>query len=122
MHKLVIMIEGAALPADFDENWPQFLHLAEQMPGLQREATSRVLHSLFGNQSYILIHELFFESLEALQTAMASSFGRQAGQELQRMTQGKVILLVGDHNEDDLENIRRYTQTKADVPDGGIDN
>jgi len=122
MHKLVILVEGATLPAEFDERWPQFLHLAEQMPGLQREATSRVQHVLSGSQDIVLIHELFFDSLEALQAAMASPFGRQAGQELQRMTQGKVVLLVGDHNEDELENILRYTQPKSGSQDEVVDN
>lgn len=117
MHKLVILVEGAELPAEFDESWPQFLHLAEQMPGLQREATSRVQHILFGRQDYVLIHELFFESLETLQEAMASPAGKQAGQILQRMSQGRLVLLVGDHNQDEMENIRRYSQSPANPPD-----
>lgn len=117
MHKLVILIEGAEVPAGFDENWPQFLHLAEQMPGLQREATSRVLHILYGSQNYTLIHELFFDSLEALQEAMASPAGEQAGQVLQRITGGRIALLVADHNQDEIENIRRYAQRSADSPD-----
>ena len=122
MHKLVILVEGTALPVEFDERWPEFLHLAEQMPGLQREVTSRVQHVLSGSQDFVLIHELFFDSLEALQAAMASPFGRQAGQELQRMTQGKVILLVGDLNEDEMENIRRYTQSKTGSQDEVVES
>ena len=47
MHKLVILIESTADPA-FDQNWPQFLHHAERIPGLKREATSRVTQVLFG--------------------------------------------------------------------------
>ena len=86
MHKLVILIEGGELPANFDDQWPQFLHLAEEMPGLQREATSRVLHMLYGSQRYALTHELFFESLEDLQSAMTSPAGQKAGQILQSMT------------------------------------
>lgn len=112
MHKLVILIEGPELPADFDALWPQFLHLAEQMPALRREATSRVSHTLFGNIKYSLMHELFFDSLEELQSAMASPPGQQAGQVLQRMTGGRLALWVGDHNEDDLENIRKHQQSK----------
>lgn len=122
MHKLVILIEGTELPTDFDENWPQFLHLAEQMPGLQREATSRVHHILFGKQNYVLIHELFFDSLEALQEAMTSKAGQQAGQVLQKMTLGKLMLMVSDHNEDDMENIRRYAKQQADAPDVESEN
>jgi uncharacterized protein (TIGR02118 family) len=118
MHKLVILIEGPEVPENFDAHWPQFLHLAEQMPGLLREATSRVAHTLFGNPRYSLMHELFFDSLEALQTAMASPSGRQAGELLQQMTGGRLALWVGDHNEDDLANIRRFKQDKPQAGAG----
>ena len=59
-------------------------------------------------------HELFFDSLEALQEAMTSKAGQQAGQVLQKMTLGKLMLMVSDHNEDDMENIRRYAKQQAD--------
>jgi len=113
MYKLVILIQDTQNPA-FDERWPQFLHLVEQMPGLQREATSRIHHTLYGNTPCAMIHELFFDSLEDLQQAMATPVGNQAGQLLQQMTDGKVILLIGDHNADDLENIRRFQRSDND--------
>jgi uncharacterized protein (TIGR02118 family) len=113
MYKLVILIEDAQAAA-FDAAWPQFLHLVEQMPGLQRETTSRVNHILYGNIACSMIHELYFDSLEALQAAMATPVGNQAGQLLQQMTDGKVSLLIGDHHADDLENIRRHRASNAD--------
>ena len=119
MHKLVILIEGSDAPANFDDLWPQFLHLAEQMPGLRREATSRVAHTLAGSARYSLMHELFFDSLEELQSAMASPPGRQAGELLQQMTGGRLALWVGDHNEDELENIRRFKQSNPQASAGG---
>jgi hypothetical protein len=112
MNKLVILIEGPDIPPDFDALWPQFLHQAEQMPGLRSEATSRVTHTLFGSTRYSLMHELFFDTLDDLQTAMASLPGKQAGQLLQQMTGGRLALWVGDHNQDDLENIRKHAQAK----------
>jgi uncharacterized protein (TIGR02118 family) len=115
MYKLIILIEEADTPS-LDESWPQFLHLAEQMPSLRREATSRVAHILFGKPNYTLIHELYFDSLADLQDAMASPFGQQAGQLLQRITGGRLSLLVGDHTEDDLENIRKHQQPQAQPP------
>jgi len=110
MHKLVILIESTADPS-FDQNWPQFLHHAERIPGLRREATSRVTRVLFGDVSYDLIHELYFDTLDTLQRGLASPHGRQAGQLLQSMTRGRMALLFADHNEDSIENLRRYQKS-----------
>jgi uncharacterized protein (TIGR02118 family) len=113
MHKLVILVESTDDPS-FDENWPEFLHMAERMPGLQRESTSRVDHVVFGKVPYAMIHELFFDSLEALQKGMASPQGQEAGRLLQVMTQGNLTLLFAEHKEDDLENIRKYQKPEDD--------
>jgi hypothetical protein len=80
------------------------------MPGLQREATCRVENLLFGQQEYILLHELFFNSVSEIHKAMSSDEGKAAGQLLQKMTGGRMTLLVADHKEDHLENIRKYHQ------------
>lgn len=108
MHKLVILVQTPIDPDRFDELWPQFLHHAECMPGLRKEATSRVDNVLFGNQSYYLIHELFFDSLQAIQEAMSSQEGQSTGEVLQRMTDGRMTLLLADHKEDFIENILKY--------------
>lgn len=108
MHKLVILVEQPDDWNAFDETWPQFLHAAEQMPGLRREATSRVDVSLFGKITYTLMHEMFFDSSEAVQQAMASPAGRETGRLLQVMTRGRMTLFLADHKEDDLENIRKH--------------
>jgi uncharacterized protein (TIGR02118 family) len=107
MYKLVILIET---PEDltFDERWPQFLHLAEQIPGLRRETTSRVEHVVYGKGDISLIHELYFDSGQALREGMASTAGQKAGWVLQEMTAGRVTLLFADHKQDELENIHRY--------------
>lgn len=108
MHKLVILIGPMSAVPDFDELWPEFLHKAEAMPGLRREVTSRVEEFLFGDQLYELVHELYFDSLREAQEAMASVEGRAAGKLLQHMTRGQITLFFADHNQDDLENIRKY--------------
>lgn len=113
MHKLVILVESTAETAVFDEFWPQFLHLAESMPGLVREATSRIDRVLYGQLNCTLMHELFFENWAALQKAMASPQGVQAGQILQRMTQGRVILMLADHKEDEIANLEKYRQAAS---------
>lgn len=108
MHKLVILVETPEDLDTFDDLWPKFLHHAERMDGLKREATSRIDNVLYGNSSYYLIHELFFDSQQAIQTAMTSDAGQSAGEILQRMTQGRMVLMLADHKEDDLENILKF--------------
>jgi hypothetical protein len=111
MHKLMILIESTADPS-FDRNWPQFLHHAERIPGLRREATGRVSQVLFGEMACDMIHELYFDSYTAMQQGLVSPEGQEAGRLLQHMTRGRMSLLLVDHNEDDIENIRRYQKAQ----------
>jgi uncharacterized protein (TIGR02118 family) len=116
MYKLTILIEPPHDLQAFEDSWPRFLHQAERMPGLQREATVRVVDTLFGESQIYKIHELFFENREALQAAMASSPGQAAGQVLQGITAGRMTLLIAEHREDSIENLRKY---HAATPDPG---
>jgi uncharacterized protein (TIGR02118 family) len=112
MYKLIILIEKQDDWGAYDDTWPQFLHHAESMPGLLREVTCRVDTVLYGSSTFAIIHELHFESREALQEAMSSQAGRAAGKVLQSMTGGRMTLLFADHKEDEMENIRRYKEGK----------
>ena len=103
------------IPAHVEEpvlnaSWPNFLHAAENMPGILREASVRVVTTLFGGQEISMVHELYFETLTDLQEAMQSPEGLAAGQIIQELTQGQMTLLVGEHREDDIENLRNYQQ------------
>lgn len=108
MYKLIILIETPEDTFEFDSAWPQFLREAEQMPGLVREATVRVASTLFGEYDIYMIHELFFQTQGDLQAAMVSPPGQASGQVLQRITGGKMALLVAEHKQDEIENIQRY--------------
>ena len=106
MHKLVILI---TVPPDddlFDLHWPEFLRAAERMPGVVRETTSRIDFRLFGDVDCRLIHELYFDSLPALEAAMQSGAGVNAGAILQRISGGRFTLLFADHHEDEMDKIR----------------
>lgn len=113
MHKLVILIESTSDPS-FDLNWPKFLHQAERIPGLLREATSRVTQVLYGEISYNMIHELYFDSFSAMQQGMASPKGQEAGRLLQLITGGQITLLFAEHTEDSIENIRQYQKPERE--------
>lgn len=115
MQKLIILIGPIADTLEFSEGWPEFLHHAEEMPDLLREATVRVQASLYGDQDIHMIHELFFETQDALQRALASDPGRLAGGIVQKITCGQMTLLTAEHKEDDIENLRKYREAKSDV-------
>jgi len=114
MNKLIILVESTTTPG-FHNYWPRFLHAAETIPGLRRESTSRISRVLFGDAQYALIHELFFDSLSSLQAGLASPPGKEAGRLLQDMTGGRVQLLIADHSEDDMDNIRKYRALDKDA-------
>lgn len=113
MYKLVILLESTSMPG-FHSYWPRFLHAAENIPGLRRESTSRINQVLYGDVQYALIHELYFDTLPALQAGLASSAGKEAGKLLQDMTGGRLKLLIADHSQDDMENIRKYRKFELD--------
>ena len=108
MHKLVILIEPQEDWLRFETEWPAFLHLAEALPGLQREATSRVDAFLYGQSHCHQMHELFFDSLASVENALASPEGQAAGKKLQQITGGRMTLFIAEHKEDNLENIRKF--------------
>ena len=114
MYKLIILLESTSMPG-FHNFWPRFLHAAESIPGLSRESTSRINQVLYGDASYTLVHELYFDTLPSLQAGLASPSGMEAGRLLQEMTGGRLNLLIADHSEDNLENIRRYRKPEPDA-------
>ena len=104
----MIIIPPLAESPAFDDGWPEFLHHAERMPGLIREATVRVTSQLFGDFPVSIVHELYFEDQETLRSAMSSSEGLATGEILQRLTRGQMGLLIAEHHEDQIENLKRY--------------
>jgi len=108
MHKLVILIEMLENWQEFESRWPEFLHLVEILPGLQREATSRVEHFLYGNTPVAQMHELFFKTQAEAEQALMTPAGQAAGRLLQQITGGRLLLFFAEHKEDDLENIRKF--------------
>ncbi len=114
MHKLVILINEPGDPDKFEAGWPKFLSWAEEMPGLKKEVTSRVAHTIYGNFPHFMIHELHFDTPQEAHQALDSPEGQAAGQTLQALTQGQVILFFADHLEDSLENIKQNKKQQTE--------
>jgi hypothetical protein len=54
--------------------------------------------------------------MPSLEKALSSEIGTRAAQTLHKITSGRVSLLVADHKEDDLENIRKFTDPGDNSP------
>lgn len=93
MVKLVILYKKPQNEALFEERYADNLALLERLPGIQRRQANMVLGSPTGESPYYRILELYFEDFEALDTAMTSSQGREAGQDLMKYA-GDVAELV----------------------------
>lgn len=119
MFKLMILIEPEVNEAVLYDGWPQFLAHAENLPGLVRIVTAPVHNQLTGNYRPLMVHELHFNTQEALREAMTSEEGVLAGETLQRITGGAVTLLVAGHMEDTSENLRSYHPKPSQNSEGG---
>lgn len=99
MYKLVLIFAPPEDAARFQSGWQTFLRLAEAMPGLRKETVSHVDAVVQGAFALYMIHNLYFDSREALQDALRSEAGQAAGEHLQAFTQGRVTILMAEHKE-----------------------
>lgn len=115
MYKLVILFLPPFAWSTFEQGWQKFLGMAEQMPGLRKEAVSDIEELVFGppNMNYKKVHELYFDSREALETALTSEAGQKAGQWLQSFTQGRFLLMIAKHMEATPEQFKKVNHKKS---------
>lgn len=101
MYKLMVLFEQPLNEMEFQGNWQIFMGLAEKLPRLRKEIVSsvqQVVHAPEGRQ-FNRIHELIFDSQDALEAALQSKAGQEAGQFLQNFTFGRMMLLTAEHME-----------------------
>jgi uncharacterized protein (TIGR02118 family) len=103
MYKLTIFFY-LPLPGkqdQFQTGWQTFMGLAEKMPGLRRETVSDVTQVIYAGMGpqVAKIHELYFDSREALNIALRSEAGQAAGNWLHTFTGKRFNLLICEHKE-----------------------
>jgi uncharacterized protein (TIGR02118 family) len=118
MYKLVILFLPPFAWATFEKGWQKFLGLAEQMPGLRKEAVGDIDELVFGppNMNYKKVQELYFDSREDLEAALKSEEGQKAGQWLHSFTQGRFLLMIAKHMEAKPEEFKKQTQESEGSP------
>jgi uncharacterized protein (TIGR02118 family) len=97
MVKLTVLYGPPTDPAAFDEHYfATHIPLADAIPGLRRNQVSK-LSSLDGTPSpYHLQAELWFDSAEALGTALGSTEGQAAAADVANFATGGVTMLQAE--------------------------
>lgn len=106
-YQLLILIPISVEIQSFDEGWPEFLKSAENMPGLIKESVNRIDNCIYGQNFLRRIYSFSFEDRASLEKALLSPSGEKAGKLLHLITQGNMILLSGEFNEDFLGNFQK---------------
>ncbi|MFC2063962.1 EthD family reductase [Chloroflexota bacterium] len=108
MYKMVILFEQPLEESLFQKNWQIFMGMAEKMPRLRREVVSRIDQLVYSKEGkhYYRIHELIFDSRDALEIALRSQPGKASGNFLQEFTRGRVLIFTSEHQEADEKDFK----------------
>ena len=90
MVKFIITFSTPANMDVFESAYNDLLALVERMPHIERRQVVNVLGSPVGDAPYYRILEIYFASIEQMETSLRSPAGQETGGELgRRFTAGK---------------------------------
>ncbi|MDX2163479.1 MAG: EthD family reductase [bacterium] len=96
MVKFMIVFTTPPDPMAFGDRYADFLALIERMPNIQRRQVIDILGSPLGTTRYHRILEVYFQDYAAMQGAMMSAAGQEAGREISRFPAGTYDLLFAE--------------------------
>jgi uncharacterized protein (TIGR02118 family) len=95
MVKLIILFRAGARPAEYDERYNDFLLKLEALPGIRRKAVS-IAYSGPGGVPFRTMVEVFFDSRPALEAALTSPPGVEAGYLLHDFAGPDAVIFFAD--------------------------
>ncbi|MBE3590108.1 MAG: EthD family reductase [Firmicutes bacterium] len=101
MVKLVVLFKRPENPEEFERLYRDtHLPLARRMPGVRRMELSRFTGVPGGGEPpFYRMAELYFDSLEALESSMASPESREAARNLMSIARGIVSMAIAEVEE-----------------------
>ncbi|MCU0514631.1 MAG: EthD family reductase [Anaerolineae bacterium] len=96
MFKFMICFRPPADLTRFENAYNDFLALVERIPEIQRRQVIHVTGSPQGSPPYGRILELYFASQAAMQQALLSGPGQEAGGELRRFATGSYDIMFAE--------------------------
>jgi uncharacterized protein (TIGR02118 family) len=102
VHKLMLLFRRPEDVDGFEQRWShEFVPRVERLPGIRRVTVSRIYGSPSGSADLHLVHEIFFDDADALQKALVSPEGVDAGRTLIHIAGDFVSLCFAEHLEED---------------------
>lgn len=100
MVKLIALYRMPDNREEFDKHYRE-VHtpLVKAMPGLRRMEIARITGSVIGEPAHYLVTEMYFDSKDALDAALASPAGRAAGKDLMTFAAKTVTLFHAEVSE-----------------------
>lgn len=97
MVKLIALYKKPDDVPDFDKHYTE-IHtpLVRKLPGLRNFEVSKITGSAIGETPPYLLCEMYFDSKDALDEALASAVGRAAGKDLMGFAAKYVTLMYAD--------------------------
>jgi len=100
MVKLLLLFKQPADLATFEDRYADNLGLLERMPNIRRRQANMVLGGPLGRSPYYRLLEFYFDDYAALDAALTSPQGVEAGKDLMAYAGHLVELLFVDVFED----------------------
>ncbi len=97
MVKLIALYKTPEDKAGFDKHYDE-IHtpLVKKLPGLRKLEVARITGAPIGEPKHYLIAEMYFDSKDALDTALASSEGKATGRDLMSFAANLVTMFYAD--------------------------
>ena len=103
MVKLIALYKKPADVQAFEEHYANLhLPLVEKIPGLRKTELSRISGAPRGEAPYYMMHEMYFDDMDAYNRAMASDENKAAGKDLMSFARDIVTLMIADAYEDEV--------------------
>ena len=101
MVKFMVLFGKPTNQAEFENTYNDFFSLVERMPNISRRQVIDVLGSPIGETRLFRILEVYFEDREAMDTALRSKAGQEAGDELRRFEAGTFEMVFAEVYEEE---------------------
>jgi uncharacterized protein (TIGR02118 family) len=101
MVKLIALYKAADDQSAFDKHYNE-IHtpLVKKMPGLRKLEVARITGAPIGEPKHYLLAEMYFDSQDALDAAMASAEGKAAARDLMSFAGNLVTMFYADVKSD----------------------
>ena len=97
MTKLIALYRKPADPAEFDKHYFE-VHtpLVKKYPGLRKLEITRITGAPIGETKFHILSEMYFESKDAMDAALASPEGKAVTRDLMSFAADVVIVFIGE--------------------------